>query len=83
MQSYDGVAVMVGELNGLEKNKQKVTVIHKDLVVSQSCNSILGSRVIFASLGVFPAFFASLLLKNVNKLALPKNAQLDGTSNLV
>ena len=88
-QSYDGAAVMAGELNGLQaKIKQKAKhalFVHchahrLNLVLSQSCSSIAECRVFFDSIGGFPAFFHQSTkrmeaLTNVAKLRLPKDAQ--------
>jgi hypothetical protein len=66
-QPYDGAAVMVGELNGLQRKIKDVapqaTFTHcyahdvLNLVLSKSCNSIRDVRIFFSNLSEFATFF--------------------------
>jgi hypothetical protein len=76
-QSYDGAAVMVGELNGLQRKIKDVapqaTFTHcyahdvLNLVLSKSCNSIRDVRIFFSNLSEFATFF-SKSIKRTNVL---------------
>jgi hypothetical protein len=83
-QSYDGAAVMVGELNGLQR-KIKATFTHcyahdvLNLVLSKSCNSIRDVRIFFSNLSEFATFFSKSIkrtnvLDNICGNRVPTNA---------
>jgi hypothetical protein len=88
-QSYDGAAVMVGELNGLQRKIKDVaaqaTFTHcyahdvLNLVLSKSCNSIRDVRIFFSNLSEFATFFSKSIkrtnvLDNICGNRVPTNA---------
>jgi hypothetical protein len=88
-QSYDGAAVMVGELNGLQRKIKDVapqaTFTHcyahdvLNLVLSKSCNSIRDVRIFFSNLSEFATFFSKSIkrtnvLDNICGNRVPPNA---------
>jgi hypothetical protein len=88
-QPYDGAAVMVGELNGLQRKIKDVapqaTFTHcyahdvLNLVLSKSCNSIRDVRIFFSNLSEFATFFSKSIkrtnvLDNICGNRVPPNA---------
>jgi hypothetical protein len=87
-QTYDGAAVMAGELNGLQRKIKDVapqaTFTHcyahvLNLVLSKSCNSIRDVRIFFSNLSGFSSFFSKSskrtnVLDNICGNWIPTNA---------
>lgn len=66
-QTYDGAAVMAGELNGLQAKIKAVAPMaffthchahNLNLVLSKACNAIKDSRIFFSNITGFAAFFS-------------------------
>lgn len=86
-QTYDGAAVMAGELNGLQKKIKSIApqalfthcYAHKlNLVLQDSCKQIRECRIFFSNVSGFSAFFTKST-KRTNYQITPR---ADGTLNL-
>lgn len=87
-QTYDGAAVMAGELNGLQAKIKSIApqaifthcYAHAlNLVMGKACNSIQQVRVFFSTLSGFSAYFSKStkrtnVLDQICKNRLPTNA---------
>lgn len=88
-QTYDGAAVMAGELNGLQRKVKSIApqalfthcYAHKlNLVLQDSCKKIKECRIFFSNLSGFSAFFTKSskrtnLLDEICKKRLPSNSE--------
>jgi hypothetical protein len=88
-QTYDGAAVMAGELNGLQKKIKSIApqalfthcYAHKlNLVLQDSCKQIRECRIFFSNVSGFSAFFTKStkrtnLLDSICKKRLPSNSE--------
>jgi hypothetical protein len=88
-QTYDGAAVMAGELNGLQKKIKSVAsqalfshcYVHKlNLVLQDSCTQIRECRIFFSNVSGFSAFFTKStkctnLLDSICEKRLPSNSE--------